>query len=376
MEGGVIKLLNRLDRARFQPFLVALRGGDKSVAPLLAPDIPFIRLAKKEGRDWSVVSHLAKVFDDHRIDIVHSHNWETWLYCFLAAKRAHVPVFIHGEHGRDTQEVADSWKVTTVKKLLAQRCERLTTVSQDIAELMMMRWKSQPDKITVIPNGIDLTRFCLPASREAAKAKIGVDKKCFLVGTVVGTFRPVKDLPALIHAFVLLRRKYSTMRLMIVGGKSGEDTATQTLKRQAEQNGVGDAVFFPGPRQEIEQFMQAMDVYTNSSVYEGMSNTLLEAMGCGAAIVATKVGGTPMIVRDGYSGLLVSPQSPEAMAAAIGRLTESPHWRMELLEHGRKYVAANHNQENFFVQHQDLYQAEYLKKKRHVRNLRIYHSRP
>ncbi|NOY59144.1 MAG: glycosyltransferase family 4 protein, partial [Calditrichaeota bacterium] len=276
--------------------------------------------------------------------------------------------FIHGEHGRDTEQ-ADAGKLQSMARLiLASRADQLTTVSNDIASLMIEKWHANPQKIKVIHNGIGLERFRPAKSRREAKVKIGVDENDFLFGTVIGSFRPVKDLPTMIQAFAIIRHRYENVRLAIVGGRIGTSDADEgntkyfsELKSLINQLDLADTVRFYGPRDAVEQYMQAFDVYVNSSLYEGMSNTLLEAMGSGTPVVATKVGGTPAIIRSGFNGLLVPHKSPEEMAQTLMNILESSDLRKDLSKEGRRYVELFHRNEDFIHEHEKMYMRLYDK---------------
>ncbi|NIA31978.1 MAG: glycosyltransferase [Actinobacteria bacterium] len=362
MEGGVIKLVNGLDRNIYTPHVVAISGFDENGRKALSPGVHFKLVKKGEGRDWSVVRRLAEYFRSQKIDIVHSHNWGTWLYSFLAARLARVPVFIHGEHGRDTEKAQTGQLRLMAEIILAWKANQLTTVSNDIAGLMSKKWHVGPNKIRVIHNGIDLERFYPPKNRNEAKTRIGIDEDVFLFGTVVGSFRPVKDLPTLFRAIEIVKRKHANVRLAIVGGRIGASDADEgnakyfaELKALAEQLNLADAIKYYGPRDKVEQYMQAFDVYVNSSLYEGMSNTLLEAMGCGTPVVATNVGGTPDIIRSGFNGLLVPHKEPGKMAQALLAVLESSALCEELSKEGRRYVELFHRNENFIQEHEKMY---------------------
>ncbi|MCL4708115.1 glycosyltransferase [bacterium] len=82
-------------------------GFDESLKNNLAPDVGFAVVRGKAGRDWRLVRKLANIFVKQRVDIVHSHNWETWLYSFPAARLAHLPVFILGEYGREATYLSE-----------------------------------------------------------------------------------------------------------------------------------------------------------------------------------------------------------------------------------------------------------------------------
>lgn len=355
LEGGVVKIVNNIRRDVFRPFLISLRGFDEQVRNMLRDDVEFAVVQRKAGRDWGLVRKLADFFVKHRVDIVHSHNWETWLYSFLAARLAQVPVFIHGEHGLEAADLSERMLKRMLKIMLASQTDHFTTVSRDIANRMEQKWRVNKQKITITPNGIDLQRFCPPRQREICKLNVGLPSDAFVIGTVAGRFTAVKDLPTLLRAFALIHQHHSNAMLVIVG--EGDAHAEQALVQLAVELGLSPALRIVKPTPHIEKYMQAIDVYANSSLYEGMSNTLLEAMGCGASIVATSVGGTPFIVNNHKNGLLVEPQSPERFADAIGQLMANPRLKMTLAESARRYVEQHHSVENFVCKHEELYQS-------------------
>src|SRR5690349_18197367 len=101
MEYGVVKLVNRLDPLRFRPLIVCMQYQREDVRTLLSKDVPVLEMHKESGRNWRVIGRLADRFRAERVDIVHSHNWSTFLYSVLAARLAGVPIMVHGEHGKD-----------------------------------------------------------------------------------------------------------------------------------------------------------------------------------------------------------------------------------------------------------------------------------
>ncbi|RIK80790.1 hypothetical protein DCC62_03080 [candidate division KSB1 bacterium] len=353
LEGGVVKVVNNIRRDVFHPSLISLRGFDEQVRSALRDDVEFAVVQRKAGRDWGLVRKLANFFMQQRADIVHSHNWETWLYSFLAARLAHVPVFIHGEHGLEAADLSERMHKRLFKIMLASQTDHFTTVSPDIAYRMAQQWRVNKKKITITPNGIDRQRFCPPHLREICKQNVGLPSDAFVIGTVAGRFTAVKDLPTLLRAFSLIHQHHPNAALVIVG--EGDRHAQQALRQLATELDLSPALRIVKPTPQVEKYMQAFDVYANSSLYEGMSNTLLEAMGCGAAIVATRAGGTPFIVKDRKHGLLVEPQSPEKLAQAIGELMTNPALRAMLSDSARRYVERHHCIETFVRKHEDLY---------------------
>jgi glycosyltransferase involved in cell wall biosynthesis len=355
MEQGVLKLMNGLDRNYFESYLVAMRDVEPDIKPQLLDDVNIFAMKKNDGRDFSIISRLAEYLKNEKIDVVHSHNWGAWLYSYAAAKLAGCPIYIHGEHGRDTENVAEGFAKRVFKILLAMKSKQFTTVSEDIAQLLHTHLLVNRNKIKVIENGIDLDRFCV-ADKKAAKKAIGFQSE-ILIGAVIGSLRPVKDLPTLFEALAIVKKDYQNWSLAIVGGRldDSDEEYVRFLKNKIADLNLDDNIRFLGPQKKVERYMQAFDIYVNSSVYEGMSNTILEAMGCGAAVVATNVGGTPRIVKNQQTGLLVKHKSPGDLSAALLRLFREPDYRKTLSGNGLDFVNKNHSQQRFIHQHEQLY---------------------
>lgn len=338
MEYNVIKLVNRLDRNRFIPSLAALEIAVVGAKNHVAGDVEIFELSKAPGFRPKLIWQLAEICRRQRIDIVHSHNWTTFLYAVLAARLASVPVILHGEHGRDTEQYEHNWKRSWARKYLASCCDQLTAVSSDIAELLRNTWGVPEWKISLIPNGVMLDKFKPVRDRGPAKRALGIEAYAPTIGAVIGYIRPVKDLPTLLMAFALVRQKVPDAQLLVVG----HAPAVQQFEDLAKELAIADAVHFLGKRSDIPEIMSAFDVYVNSSIYEGMSNTILEAMASGVPVVATAVGGTPTIVSDGVNGFLVPPKAPEPMSEAILRLLQDENKRQAMARAGRQHIERHH----------------------------------
>lgn len=354
LELEVIKLLNRLDQSRYQTAIIATEDIMPTARALVHDGIELVALNKAAGMQWQVVARIARFCREREIDILHSHNWATLLYGVLGGLRARVPILIHGEHGRETHEYQPSFKQRLACQWLAARCDCLTAVSDDILPLLANSWRVPAHKIVKMPIGIALHEFDFNADRRLAKRALGLPEETFVLGAIIGNFRPVKDLPTMLRAFQIVRQKFSRARLVIVGG--GNLTVAQ---QQACECGLAHDVLFLGERHDIARVLCAFDLYLNSSLYEGMSNAILEAMAAGAAVVATNVGGTPAIVREGETGLLAPPSSPENFAATITRLLEDEALRTRLRQTARAYVEREHSHEHYVRAHEKIYEECY-----------------
>jgi glycosyltransferase involved in cell wall biosynthesis len=158
---------------------------------------------------------------------------------------------------------------------------------------------------------------------------LGLSNDSFVIGTV-GRLDPVKNLRVMLQAHCALLERYPDARAVIVG----DGPERPALESAAAELGIAHAVTFAGYRSDVRMLMPAFDVYLNTSTYEGVSLTILEAMAAGVPVVATPAGGNPEVVVDNETGFLVPPR-PRAIADVLARLAGAPRHRRILGDAGR-----------------------------------------
>jgi sugar transferase (PEP-CTERM/EpsH1 system associated) len=351
MEYGVVKVVNRLPAA-IEPSICCLRYQSEETKRVLNPQIPVICLNKPTAHNYGLILTLALLFRRERVDIMHSHNWLTYFYAVLAARLAGVPVVIHGEHGHD--ELATSKRRLWIKRLLALLVTRFHVVSRNLAEELREEWRIAPERIVTIPNGVDLSRFDPKLDGHSVRRELGLGPEHEILINV-GGLRPIKDHATLIRAFAIAHRARPAARLVIVGSDYRGIMRDQ-LADLARSLGVCDAIVFAGIRQDVAELLAASNVYVNSSTYEGMSNTILEAMAMMKPVIATRVGGNVDLVRDGVTGYLTPAGDPEAMAEPMIRLLSDPSHRAALGRAGLEQVEREHRMGVMVGSYAELYQ--------------------
>jgi sugar transferase (PEP-CTERM/EpsH1 system associated) len=187
-------------------------------------------------------------------------------------------------------------------------------------------------KIVQIYNGVDTRQFHpVRVSRAPLLIADFAPPGTIVIGSV-GRLAAVKDPTTLVYAFLQLLELVpdgrKRLRLVLVGDGPLRPTVDRLLK-DAE---VQDIAWLAGSREDIPKLLRGFDVFVLPSIAEGISNTVLEAMATGLPVVATRVGGTPELVIDGLTGLLVSPADPLALALALKVYVEQPGLRRN---HGR-----------------------------------------
>jgi glycosyltransferase involved in cell wall biosynthesis len=190
-------------------------------------------------------------------------------------------------------------------------------------------------RVGVLYNGIQPGKPTDAHARALARQSLGLGDAEFVVGTVA-RLNPVKDLGLLVDAFGELFGLCPKAHLVIIG----DGPERPELERRARELGYADYVLFAGHRDDARQLLPALDVYVNSSITEGMSVTILEAMAAGLPVVATRAGGNPELVDDGVTGLLVQVRSAADLAHGLRRLLASPADRAAMGAGGRAKLVA------------------------------------
>ncbi len=337
MESKVAQVVNGCDPSRFSFVLCSLRPHRGGIQRL-APHVTYVDLRSRPGLDLSVIQELVRLMRAHRIDVVHSHNWGTLFYGVVSAWWAGVSTVVHGEHGREAAELNGlPLRRRLLRRWLAGRCAQLVTVTQELRRELVEDWGVGPAKVRVIYNGVDLDLFDPRVSPPAdLREEWGIEPEDLVVGSV-GRFRPVKNFGFLLEAFAVVAAAVPRARLVLVGG-GGLDAQ---LKAAARALGLVPRVIFPGSRGDVHRWMALFDVFVLPSLYEGMSNTILEAMASGRPVVATRVGGNPELIEDGVSGDLCPPDR-DAFAGRIIDLLTDPGRRAAYGRAGRARAEQRH----------------------------------
>jgi glycosyltransferase involved in cell wall biosynthesis len=262
-------------------------------------------------------------------DVVHTHDG-VWAKAALAARAAGVPAVLHTAHGFAFDE---PWFGDALRWWAGLRTDMVAAVSVPLREHLVNRARIPASRVVTIINGIDTTRFAPKGRSGILREALGIGPDVPLIGCVA-RLDPVKNLPLLIEAMLLLVRHVPDARLAIVG----DGPLRESLRERAEALGLGDRVLLPGTFADTAPVYRDFDVFVLPSVSEGTSISVLEAMASGITVVATAVGGTPQLLDGGTCGTLVPSGDPEAMAGAIRHLLSDPVRRAAMARAARERV--------------------------------------
>jgi glycosyltransferase involved in cell wall biosynthesis len=266
-----------------------------------------------------------------RPDVLHCVSYPAVLYGVLAARGTGLPVLWH-EHNIKRLHPVNRRILTAV----GRRCHRVLGPSRAVTDNLAAAGVPASRLLTVY-NGVDLTRFAAAPADRAARAALGLGDGAAAVA-LPGQLLRYKGHRVLIDAAPALVRRFAGIRFYIVGALENPPYEAE-LRRAIGGAGLEDRFVFTGWRADMHTLLQAMDVIVVPSTHpEPAALTLLEAMALARPLVASWTGGTPELVLDGVTGLLVPPGDSGALAAALARLLEAPSLARQLGAAGRRRV--------------------------------------
>lgn len=257
---------------------------------------------------------VAKALRAHRVDVVNGHNPTGALYGLLGAWLAGVPVTIRTEHSLDYPG-RHSPVYPLLERLATAFTRRVVCVCRAVHDSHVRRLPWASRRFVTVANGIASAPHTRP--REETRAALGLAPGDTLVLTV-GSLTRQKAQHVLLEAFAAAAADRPHARLML----AGEGPLRGALEARIAALGLGARVALLGPRGDVADLMDACDVFALTSVREGLSVTLLEAMRAAKPAVVTDIGGSAEAVADGVSGRVVPVGDVPALAAAFGALLD------------------------------------------------------
>ncbi|MEX0607192.1 MAG: glycosyltransferase family 4 protein [Halofilum sp. (in: g-proteobacteria)] len=287
---------------------------------------------REQGRNYLALMRQARqAIADHEIDVVQSHGFKPAALCCALKLLCGVRwiCFMHGTTHEDLK-VRLFHFVESVAQLMA---DRVVLVSEAQRQRPLQRWSRA--RTQVIHNAVDTSApVRWSAGRESTRQALGVAPETPLIAAV-GRLSPEKGVDVLIDALAAMGEGRPLTHAVIVG----DGPQRQDLVARVERLGLAERVHFVGHSSTPGDYLLAADVVVLPSRSEGIPNVALEAMALGRPLIATAVGGTPEVVEDGASGLLVAPEDPPALARAIARVTDDAAFAQALAAGGERRVS-------------------------------------
>lgn len=325
LENGVVNLINHMPHGAYRHMVVALTDVTDFRSRIKRDDVECVALHKRPGHGARLFPRMAKLMRARRPAIVHTRNLGP-LEMQVPAWLSRVPIRIHGEHGRELDDLDGSSRHhQRLRRLYAPFVGRYVALSRDLAVYLEGSVGIAPGRVVQIYNGVDAARFRPPAAAgsDAIAGCPFAAPRHWLVGSV-GRMQGVKDQVMLARAFVLalnLKPAWKDRLRLVLVGEGPLRAASQDILNEA---GMSDLAWLPGERGDVPDVMRGLNCFVLPSLAEGVSNTILEAMATGLPVIATGVGGNAELVGHGRTGVIVPAADPDAMAGALLEMADSP----------------------------------------------------
>lgn len=281
--------------------------------------VPGLSRAIRPAADLLALAALTRHFRRLRPDLVHTHTAKAGTLGRLAALLAAVPVRVHTFHGNVLTGYfgpAATALFRRIEAALARRTALLIAVSPRQRQELIALGVAEPERIAVIPLGLDLAPFLTCAHHAGRlRAELGLSQKTPLVG-LVARLVPIKGVDLFLRAAALLRECIPEVRFVI----AGDGPEREALEGEAAALGLDGALRFLGWRHDLPALYADLDLLALSSRNEGTPVSLLEAMAAGVPVVAAAVGGVPDLVQDRVTGRLTPAGDAGALASAMAEV--------------------------------------------------------
>ena len=305
-----------LDRQCFEPHVGCFTEGGFRAKELREVGVPILELGVRSLISASAVSgarRMGAYLARHGIGLVHAFDVPLDLFAVPVARLYRTPVVLSSMRAhRDLTPGVTRHLLRLTDRMVDGIVVNSRAVARELAEDGV-----PASMVRLAYNGLDTTRF----RREGERAMLPWSDGTSVVIGVVCALRPEKDLGILMEAFRKLKSARIGVKLVIVG--SGPMLA------ELQAGSDADCHFEPAVG-NVAPWLRAMDIFVLPSLSEALSNSLMEAMGCGCCVVASDTGGNPELVQDGQTGLLFPVGDAEALAACLMRLLDEPDYRLRL----------------------------------------------
>jgi L-malate glycosyltransferase len=313
----------------FFPFFAAKEEGPMIARAEKAGIKSFI-IKKRGFLGLSYLARFTKIIRSEKFDVVHLNTLTPFCkYAGIASFLRNVPVVWVV---RENPLISRSRRLAFWLKLVSSK---IVFVDRDTKEKLLHGQKSA--KVRVIPNGVDINYF-VPAQSDFLFKRFHIEPDTKLIG-YIGLITKRKGLEYLIKSLYDIKKQYSKVKLVIIGWYTPNDSVYFSgIKTLIKELSLEDDIHFTGVLSDIREALNSIDVVVLPSLEERCSRTLLESMSCAKAVVATRVGGTPEIIQDGTTGILVDPENAHQIEQAILKLLEDKALCERLGRNGRMHI--------------------------------------
>jgi glycosyltransferase involved in cell wall biosynthesis len=316
--------------ARGHRVVIAARPECQILARASAAGLATYPLPMRNGFDLRAIAALGRIIRREQADIVNTHSSvDSWVGAF-AAKLTRTKLI-------RTRHLSAPWRRHPLN-FVYHMPDAIITTGEALRQQLIDHNRLDPGRILSIPTGIDVTQFSPRPCSSETKTALGIPASARVV-TKVAVLRSFKRHDLLLDAIALLRERTPLYVVLVGGGSRREGIAAHAAAR-----GIAERLRLVGHVEDVRPMLACSDVVVSASgSHEGVPQALAQALAMERPVVATNVGSVAELIEDQRTGLLVPPNDPSALAAAIERLLKDPTFAQECAVRGRTLVVQQYS---------------------------------
>lgn len=335
----ILTIAERIDKTKFNPLIVVFKGEDEEIPPLALEakqkKIPVEIIILKGKFDFFSIFKLRRIILKNNIDILHSHEYKSDIIAFIATRFTSVKLITttHGWLSINPKvkfyEFLDSIVIRFFNKIVAV---------SNAMEKELLKIKIPSSKTSVIETALDFSYLQLDLKKSNLREELGFDSNAVLIGTI-GRLSLERGHIYFLRAAKEIIKIFPNVIFLI----AGDGYLKESLVSEAKKMGIKDKVFFLGFRKDISNILSAIDIFVFPSLRESFGIALVEAMAVGKPVVATRMGISSEIIKDGETGIMIEPKNSDSIREAVIKLLRDENLRVKIGASAKRLVVERFN---------------------------------
>lgn len=351
-----ISLCKKMDKNKFEPFLVCGCGGILDNETKEKIRVIFVKDLVREInpiKDLKALFSLCKILKKEKPIIVHTHSSKAGILGRVAAKLCGIKNIIHTIHGfsfNDTQSFFKKNLFICLEKFCANLSSILIPVSTENIIKGLKNNIGKKEKYHYIRLGVDIDSFKNFKQTPSLKQELKLNKGDILIITI-GPFKPQKNLPDFIKLANNLSKIDNRFKFVIVG----DGMLRNSFEEMIKNFNIFNNIFLVGWRRDIPNILNSSDFFVMTSLWEGLPISTIEALCCGLVPIVNDVDGQREIIKDGFNGFLIKPYDIKSIQEKILLLVNDKELKQKLSINAKNCIDNTFSIDYMIKQHESLY---------------------
>ena len=346
-EKQLFQLVRSIDKKKFQPVVISLSEDGFWAEEIRKIGIQVMEIRRHKSKEFNRLIKLIKFLRKEKPDIVHTYLFSANTYGRIAAILAKIPVIIASERNAGEMGKDKNRYMIYIDKILSLFSDGIICNSLHCSNNLITKYSFDVKKVFIVHNGINGNDY-LGESRCSSSTK-SLPK---VIGTIGGLNQKKNHKLFLsIAKAVLDMSENKNIKFLVIG----DGPLKKELETHSKHLGIGDNVIFTGERTDIPELLHSMDIFVMTSSYEGLSNTIMEAMSAGLPVIATNVGGNSELIVNGESGFLCASNNAIVFSEKVLSLINNEDKARQMGEHGKRRIEEEFGVERMVSETETIY---------------------